>query len=491
MRSVAAFLLSVGSYPAGIALAASSDPGARGAALPPFPADKSVKQSMMLDGRKLDYIATVGSIALRDTTGAVIGQVVFVAYTLPHSIASRRPVTFSLNGGPGAAQISLNYGAIGPKRVGTGVQGSTPSDSPVAHDNPYSWLGFTDLIFIDPIGTGYSRSLLDDEGTKTSFLTTDTDIHYLSEVIFQWLRANGRMSSPKYLIGESYGGYRVPRIAEYLTTDLSIGVSGIAMVSPALIPWPKLRSEITTPIREMIYLPSETAINFEAHGRTLTPALMAPVEQYARSQYLGDLYAGPINDAATRRVAVKLAELTGLDAGEIRQQEGHIADDFVRNYRRSEGRISSSYDGSISNPAPFPSEPAGDYDDPVLLDDAPREEAMVDFIDRQVGWKLDARYIANNYDLNEKFDRGSGFESAVLDLRKLIANDPKLRILIAHGWTDLSCPYFGSRLIVDQIPGHAAQQVSLRVYPGGHMFYDRAGSASAWKADAMKLYRRD
>ena len=121
--------------------------------LPPFPADKTVHQAMSLDGHELKYDATVGSLPVLDEKGKTIASVMFTAYTIP---GANRPVTFALNGGPGAASVYLNLGAIGPKRVQFGAEGDSPSDPATPVDNPGTWLSFTDLVFIDPVGTGYS-----------------------------------------------------------------------------------------------------------------------------------------------------------------------------------------------------------------------------------------------------------------------------------------------------------------------------------------------
>src|SRR6202046_5349601 len=136
----------------------------------------------------------------------------FTAYTVP---GAGRPVTFAFNGGPGASSVYLNLGAIGPKRIQFGAQGDSPSDPIRLHDNPGTWLDFTDLVFIDPVGTGYSRSLVKQDETDKKFFTIKTDIAYLSRIVYDWLVKNGRMQSPKYVVGESYGGYRAPGLTHY------------------------------------------------------------------------------------------------------------------------------------------------------------------------------------------------------------------------------------------------------------------------------------
>ena len=130
------------------------------------------------------------------------------------------PVTFGSTGGPGASSVYLNFGAFGPKHLEFGLDGESPSDPTKLTDNPGTWSWTSPIrVFIDPVGTGYSRSLVSAEEAQEQFYSTDADIHYLSRIIYDWLVANGRMSSRKYLAGESYGGYRVPRITDYLQTQ--------------------------------------------------------------------------------------------------------------------------------------------------------------------------------------------------------------------------------------------------------------------------------
>ncbi len=183
---------------------------------PPLPADAHVSQSIQLEGRALNYTVTVGTLPVFDKDGKKSGEVVYTSYVMS---GADRAVTFAFNGGPGAASVYLNLGAIGPKHVKFGDQGDSPSDPATLTDNPGTWLDFTDLVFIDPIGTGYSRSLVSADETKKQFYSTENDIHYLSRIVYDWLVKNGRMASRKYLVGESYGGYRGPRITHYLQSS--------------------------------------------------------------------------------------------------------------------------------------------------------------------------------------------------------------------------------------------------------------------------------
>ena len=234
--------------------------------LPLMSPDKTVDQTVSVGGRVVHYKATVGHIDIRDDKGKVTGQVVYTAYVVP-SAGAARPVTFAFNGGPGAASVFLNMGAIGPKRVPFGAQGDSPSDPAVLRDNPATWLDFTDLVFIDPVGTGFSRSMVDADETKKDFYNSKNDIEYLSRVVYDWLTKYGRMTSRKYLVGESYGGYRVPRLAYYLQSQMGVGVSGLVMVSPYLDPSAIGNETSLSPLPWMINLPSMTAGNYERQGR--------------------------------------------------------------------------------------------------------------------------------------------------------------------------------------------------------------------------------
>jgi len=457
--------------------------------LPSMSVDKTIPQVVRVGNRTLRYNATVGHIDVRDAKGKTIGQVVYTAYVVPGAPTSR-PVTFAFNGGPGAASVFLNMGAIGPKKVAFGTQGDAPSDPAVLRDNPSTWLDFTDLVFIDPIGTGYSRSLVDEDATKKAFYAAQPDIEYLSRVVYDWLTKYGRMTSRKYLAGESYGGFRVPRMAYYLQSQMGVGLNGLVMVSPYLDPAAIGNETSLSPLPWMINLPSMTAGNYERQGKSLNEATMAEVENYVRTDFVADFLKGTADQAATDRLSARVATYTGLDPALVRRLDGRVdIATYLREIRRNTGQIGSVYDSNVTAYDPFPASAEADYNDP-LLDGiiAPTTSAEVDFITNQVGWKTDAHYETLSYAVNKAWDR-QRTDAPVTDLRKAIANDSKMQVMIAHGWDDLSCPFYGSKLIVDQMPSFGqAERIKLHIYPGGHMFYARADSAQAFKRDAMAIY---
>jgi carboxypeptidase C (cathepsin A) len=458
--------------------------------LPPFPADASVKQVTHIAGKTLNYTATVGSLPVRDEKGKKIAEVVFTAYTLDGPRDVGRPVTFAFNGGPGAASVYLNLGAIGPKRVQFGAQGDSPSDPAVLVDNPGAWLDFTDMVFIDPVGTGFSRSLVDKDETKKRFYSIKPDIEYLSRTVYDWLLKNGRMASPKYITGESYGGYRVPRITYFLQTRLGVGISGMVMVSPYLEP-PMDQAPDFSPMTWVTTLPSMAAANYERQGKPLSPALMKEVEDYARGEFVTDLMKGRRDPAAVDRMVGKVTAYTGLNPDFVRKSGGRIEiGAFLRELYRDKGRIASVYDSNVTQEDPFPWAPSGRRGDPILdAIIAPTTSAMVDFDTRVVGWKAEGRFNALSYDVGENWEKGVELTEATTDLRQAIAADPKMKVLIVHGYDDLSCPYFVSRLVIDQMPiGGDPARVKLAIYPGGHMFYSRPASQASFREDVKGVF---
>ncbi|MEG8128570.1 S10 family peptidase [Xanthomonas hortorum pv. gardneri] len=452
----------------------------------PLPADASVRQSTRVAGRTLSYTATVGTLPVRDAQGKTTGEVVFTAYTVD---GKDRPVTFALNGGPGASSVYLNMGAIGPKVVGFGAEGDSASAPAALRDNPGTWLDFTDLVFIDPVGTGFSRSLIGDDEAKKQFYNPQADVEYLSRVVYDWLLKNRRLQARKYLVGESYGGFRGPRITHYLQTRLGVAMNGVVLVSPYLNPTLDDNSDVS-PLAWMMTLPSIAAAHLERQGK-LSDSAMREVIDYTRGDYAVALMKGRTDPQASEAMLQQVTRMTGLDPAYVRRSGGRLETQaYLREVFRDKGELGSRYDSNVTAFDPFPNDPEQRANDP-LLDSIIATTAMVDFVTRVGGWKVDARYQALNYDVNKLWDWNDELrKGAVTQLRQSVAIDPKLRVLIAHGWNDLSCPFMGSVLTVDQMPamGNDLKRVQVREYPGGHMFYNRADSQAAFRNDVKAMY---
>ena len=460
---------------------------------PSLPPDAHVAQEIQFEGKTLKYMATVGTLPVKNTEGKPVGEVVFTSYIMDGpGVPGSRPVTFAFNGGPGAASVYLNLGAIGPKRVDFGAEGQSPSDPATLKDNPGTWLDFTDLVFIDPIGTGFSKSLVNDADTRKLFYGPDQDIAYLSKIVYDWLVKNGRLESRKYLVGESYGGYRGPRLTSYLQSQIGVAMNGLVMVSPALNS--AAGDPNLSPVPWMLTLPSIVAANYERKGM-LTQENMQKVIDYTRGEYAEDLLRGNSDPQATPRIIKKVTEMTGLDPTFVRESGGRLETQaFLREEFRETGKLGSRYDPNVTAYDPFPYNPTQETNDPILLSIiAPTTTAMVDWVTRTVGWKTDERYNALSNQVARAWDRESrsgafaGSASAT-DLRIAVTTDPKLRVVIAHGWADLSCPFMGSVLTVSQIPTMGdPTRVTVHEYPGGHMYYARVASSLALRKDVLEM----
>ena len=469
------------------ALAADPPPAPEASRRPP--ADKTTTHTLALPGSTLDFQAKIGTLRLANAQGAPQAEVVTTAFLLAGADPAKRPITFAFNGGPGASSAWLDLGAIGPWRVPFGAEQVVPSRSPEPVDNAQTWLTFTDLVFVDPPGTGYSRIVAQGDEARRSFWSVDGDIDALGSVVRRWLEANHRLNAPKFLVGESYGGFRGPKLARNLLDSQGIGVSGIVLLSPVL-DFNGFESPWWNPMRWVAELPSMAAA---ARGAA-TRADVADVEAYAQGEYLQDLMRGEFDQAAVDRITTRVAALTGLDPALVRQRKGRIdVATFVR--ERQPGRLETPYDATMSIPDPFPGAARAEAPDGLL--DAmrgPLTSAMLSLYDTRLNWQPEGaperKYEILNGSVARQWDYGRhNFRpEAYSDLREYLAIDPAARVMVAHGLTDLVTPYFRDKLLLDQTPALGpADRLSLRVYGGGHMFYSRDASRAALQADAGAL----
>ncbi|MCJ2015298.1 S10 family peptidase [Methylobacterium sp. J-076] len=474
-------------HPGGPPRPQAAAPGPEGRRLP---ADSITSQSIALpDGRTLDFTATAGSLPLVDEGGKLQAEIAYVAYTRPPEGGRERPITFALNGGPGAASAYLHIGAIGPWRLPIGKDSISPSQGVALVPNDGTWLDFTDLVFIDPVGTGYSRAA---DGDAKKYWSVESDASVLAAVIARYLRVNGRMASPKFYVGESYGGFRGPLIAEKLQGEIGVGLSGMVLLSPVL-DFAALERHRTDPWGFVLRLPSLAATGLERGGQTPSPALLAPAEDYATGSYLADLLKGPGDAEAISRMTDRLAGLTGLDREFLRRQAGRPSGRGVqRELNREAGRVTSLYDTGITGWDPDPDSLQSGFEDPQLTAlQAPLTSAMLDLYARTLKWTVpNQRYELLNNAVNRGWGWGSGRQApeVLSNLKGVLALDGKLRVLVAHGATDLVTPYFASKLQIAQVPPYGGGRLNLAVYPGGHMFYFRSASRAALHQNAADLF---
>jgi carboxypeptidase C (cathepsin A) len=469
--------------------ASPADPAAP--SRPPLPTPSVTHQTIVVPSGNITFTAAVETIVLNGANAQPQAHAVTTAFLRDGADAEGWPVTFVFNGGPGYASAWLDLGALGPWRVKMAGDAAEPSADIAPVDNADTWLDFTDLVFIDPPGTGYARLLVEDEQARKRFWSVNGDITAIAETIHRWLAAHHRMASPKYVVGESYGGFRAPRVARTLAMEDGVGVRGLVLVSPAL---DFGTSGVFDPLSWVWALPSEVAA-VRARKGPVSRADLKDVEEYAASDYLVDLMRGAADPQAVERRITRVAALTGLDPALLRARRGQVNNfEFSRTLEREAGRVTSLYDLTVSKQDAFPAQPFGANPDAIrdaLL--APMASAMADIYDRKLNWHSNTVYEIGNQAVERQWDYGNrpGGPQSFGALRTDLAADPRLRVLVAHGLFDLVTPYFRTKVMLDQIePSAGGDRLRLIVLPGGHMFYSRDESRGALHEAARVMYSK-
>jgi carboxypeptidase C (cathepsin A) len=302
-----------------------------------LPPDSTTKHTLALPGRSLAFTATAGSIRLFDNKGEPQADLAYTSYQLDGADARSRPVTFLFNGGPGAASAWLQFGDAGPWRLSFSGDAASPSASPELMPNAETWLDFTDLVFIDPVGTGYSRFVATGDEVRKRFFSVDGDVNALSAMIRRWLVKHDRLLSPKFVAGESYGGIRGPKIVNNLQLQQGVGIKALILVSPVL----DFREFSGSSLLQYVWsLPTMAAVAREKEKGSVSRADLADVEQYARTDFLIDLLKGEADGEATNRIADKIAALTGIDQAVSRRLAGRFDGiEFRREFDRKNGMV--------------------------------------------------------------------------------------------------------------------------------------------------------
>jgi carboxypeptidase C (cathepsin A) len=445
-----------------------------------LPSDSVTQHSITVAGQTLAYTATAGTLKLRDDNGDPIAAVFYTAYTLNGAKPGTRPISFFFNGGPGAGSAYLHMGAAGPRVLSFGADEADGSQAQLI-DNDNTWLRFTDMVFIDPVGTGYSLAAKPEEAAKR-FWGVRQDAQSLAKVIALWLTRNGRTASPKYVVGESYGGIRSVKVARALEHDQGVILNGIVMVSPLLEEQYFFSDD---PMTYAFWVPTLAAAALERQHK-LTPAAADAAYQYAVGPYLSTIAGTPPLGQAATDFYTHLADLTGLPEAVVAKERG-LLHPAAHDVRSLNGRLYSLYELSLSIPDPAP-EGVDNEDSPdPLLDGYGRAYglAFAGYAADTLGFHTDLTYRLLDDEVNSKWEWREGGRHVLStsdDLKKLLALNPSLHVLIAHGYFDSVCPFAATRWLATHLPV-GGDRVTLKVYPGGHMLYTRPAARAALASD--------
>ncbi|MCO6428908.1 S10 family peptidase [Nitrosomonas communis] len=468
---------------------------------------------------KLDYTATAASITVYDKQSKPIGQIFYIAYIAEQQGDRPRPLTFVFNGGPGAAAAYLHLGALGPQRVVFNADGTVPSMPARIEGNPKSWLTFTDLVFVDPVGTGYSREVGHDESankdgevgwhpvspgrasSRSKVWGVEEDTVSLSRFIRTYLTEENRWLSPMYLVGESYGGFRVARLSRQLQTNFGIAPSGLILVSPVL-DFSFIRGDERSLWPWVALLPSYAAaaaihersnqINYRANDPRFS---LAQVERVALSDYLSGLAMGALEQDWLDQTS----RLIGLDKDMLLRWTGRVPPaHFTKALLADQRRLLSLYDGSITLVDPEPAKQRSLGRDSYLDRlNAPMTAAFNSYVRDCLNFKTDIPFLLLNEEVSAAWNwqsgmRGQqGFVEAVSDLKQAMSMNPAMRVQIVHGVFDLVTPYYASEIIIKQmaLDPLISNNIQLKVYHGGHMPYLHQGALDSMFEDAVQFYK--
>lgn len=449
------------------------------------------EHEITVNGKPLKYEATAGTFQMKDEQGKSKASFFFVAYRKTDGAATRptseeatpapatRPITFVFNGGPGAAAVWLHLGAVGPERVDLDDQGLPPPPPHRLLPNPQTWLDVTDLVFIDPVGTGYSRPAEGQKGEE--FYGVEQDIASVADFIRLYTTRYQRWLSPKFLAGESYGTTRAAGLSEYLSDRYGIDLNGIILIS-SVLNFQTIDFSEGNDLPYALYLPSYTAIAWYHHK--LSADLQGDLqkatqesEQFATGDYLTQLAKGGALSADDRASVVKkLSRLTSLspefiDKSNLRIGPGAFRKQLLNDQRKIIGR----FDGRITGVDPDPASQRSDYDPSLSLYLPAYQADINDYLRRTLRFSSDLPYEALTDRVQPwNFGRGgNGYLDVAGALRSAMLQNPHLKVMFNVGYFDLATPYWSQVYTINHLDLTDALKtnIELKRYMGGHMLY--------------------
>ena len=442
------------------------------------PAPVVKKHTISLNGKTLNYTTTTGRLPITNEQGEVEAHMFFVAYLLDNPPA-KRPLLFSFNGGPGSASVWLHMGVLGPKIVRMKDDGTYPPPPFELVDNAHSFLPFTDMVFIDPVGTGYSRAVKAELGKK--FFGAQGDIASVSEFIRLWLGRYQGWSSPLYMIGESYGTFRAAGVAGYLV-DRGVAFNGVVLIS-SILQYQTARFSPGNDLPYSLFLPTYTAIawyhkKLEAGLQGDMREAVKEAEQYASGEYVTVLAKGDRLTPAERTKAIdKLHRLTGLEKRYLDQHDLRIEiNHFTKELLRDRGMLVGRLDGRLTGVEGLNGDPVSEFDPAMTAIRAPYTAIFNDYARRELGYESDLHYYILGGGTGP-WDWGQAGSNRYAEtagaLRQAFAKNPYMRVYVGSGYYDLATPYFATEYTFSHmgLPAMYKGQITTKMFPAGHMFY--------------------
>jgi carboxypeptidase C (cathepsin A) len=477
--------------------AAPGGRGGRGGVAGPGPAiggevDETpvvTKHSITVQGKKLDYTATVAQMPLKDAAGETEAHIFYMAYTLDGAgDEAKRPLTFCFNGGPGSASMWVHLGGMGPrspKLLSTGMMPPPPYE---IKDNQDTWLDKTDLVFIDPVGTGYSRAKSVEVARRMNGV--QGDIQSVGEFMRMYVTRNNRQYSPLFIAGESYGTFRAAGLAGYLI-ERGMAFNGIVLIGTTL----NLET-IWSRSDDLVYqleLPTYAAdawyhkkVAADLQKKDLK-SFLKDAENFSGTEYAAALMKGDALPAAERKAVIdKLVRFTGLDAhyideANLRWDVGHFTRQLLKDKHQNIGR----YDGRLAGAYATNSGETADYDPSGSLITPPFTAVLTNYLRNELGYKTDLYYYPSGGIQPWDYQVQNGFGDTTALLKNALTKNPYMKVMVAAGYYDLATPYYAAEYTFNHmgLTPEMHQRIQWQYYPSGHMLYIDSDSHAKLKKD--------
>lgn len=458
-------------------------------------ADSVTKHSIRVGGKQLNYTVTTGYMPIRNQqTLETEAKIFYMAYTLDNP-SGKRPLMFSFNGGPGSASVWLHLGALGPKRAKMLDNGFLPPPPYELVDNEATWLTETDLVFVDTVGTGYSRATKPEYAAK--FFGVNGDIDSTGEFIRMYLGRAERWSSPIYLVGESYGTTRVAGLSNWLF-EHGVGLNGVILVSTVLN-FGSIRFADNNDLPLVLILPSYTSTAW--YHKRLSPQLQSKpltdvlreAENFASNEYMPALLRiDKLSATEKTSLSEKFSRYTGLSAKFVEQNNfridlGEFLKELLRDQRRSVGRLDSRFTGIDRDAAGNNT----DGDPSMNAIRPPYTSVFNDYIRKDLNFKSDLEYyiLGGGITAPWNWNNDNGYADTSQRLKLAMAKNPYMKVWLAQGFYDMATPYFAAEYTVSamNLDAELRRNVSFTYYEAGHMMYIEKKSLTQLKSDLEKF----
>lgn len=471
----------------------------KGKAAPPTLKERvsKSKHTVVIDGQEIAYTATAGTMILKDEEGKPKASLFYVAYMRDGvEDVAQRPITFSFNGGPGSSSVWLHMGVVGPRRVLMMPEGDTLSPPYKLVNNEYSLLDVTDLVFIDPVSTGYSRAYPLEEAKQ--FHGVEQDIKSVGEFIRLYTTRAKRWASPKFLIGESYGTTRAAGLSGHLQNEIGMYLNGIMLVS-SVLNFQSIRFVLGNDLPYILFLPTYAAaawfhkrLSADLQQKDLH-AVLAEVKAFAEQKYMLALMQGArLPEEERRQIVTRLARYSGLSKAYIEQTNLRInihrfVKELLRNERRTIGRFDARFKGIDRDAAGEHHE----YDPSYAIVQGAYTALLNDYVRSELRFKSDLPYeiLTGNVQPWDYSKFQNQYVNVAETLRGAMTQNPYLKIFVGNGYYDLATPFFATEYTFDHLELDPSLQanITMAYYEAGHMMYLHQPSLAKLKADLTRF----